>query len=141
MTPEAEAMNMLAHAGVAIGDQLDRMAEHFGVPPRDVVFDDDQVTTAPDGKRYLADDAFRQRILNKLRGMPAASANFISDRSTAEHYDAIMAPGLSHEAMAEGLRALDLYNSAGTKAEGERLLAEWYARYAGASPAHAAHSP
>ncbi|MGY3588007.1 hypothetical protein [Bradyrhizobium sp. USDA 4350] len=70
MTPEAEAVNMLTHAKVAIGEQLDRLAEHIGVPPRDAVFDDDRATTSPDGKRYLADDDFRKRILHRLQGAP-----------------------------------------------------------------------
>lgn len=73
MTPEAEAMNMLAHAQVAIGEQLDRLAEHFGVPSRDVIFDGDAFSVGPDGKKMLADAEFRTRILHRLRGMPGAS--------------------------------------------------------------------
>jgi hypothetical protein len=46
-----------------------------------------------------------------------------------KHYDVIMAPGRSHDAIAEGLRALDLCNTPGSTLEGHKSLSEWYRKH------------
>ena len=53
---------------IATGKQLDRWAEHVGVPPRQIVAEGEPHTIDPrTGMRVLTDEAFRRRILAKLQ--------------------------------------------------------------------------
>jgi len=53
---------------IATGKQLDRWAEHVGVPPRQIVAEGEPHTIDPrTGMPVLTDEAFRRRILAKLQ--------------------------------------------------------------------------
>jgi hypothetical protein len=87
----------------------------------------------------------RDRVLSDLRyygveldrALGTSGMDYFTDsgefrffpQNVMAHYDAIMTPGLTNEAVAEGLAALNLCNTAGSMREGQRKLAEWYVRY------------
>jgi phage-related baseplate assembly protein len=56
---------------MATGADLDAWAEQFNVPPRSIVLDESEthVVDFITGVPLLTDDAFRKRILAKLRGL------------------------------------------------------------------------